>query len=359
MGRRALIACDCARDLVAQLIGCSSDEIVFTSGATESNNMVLAGVTALATKRKKVVTTMVEHKSISEPCRALATGGFEVVQLPVDDNCVVDLGVAANAIDENTAIVSVQGANNEVGVLAPLKELAAMAHAKGALFHCDGAQLLSKVPVSCDDAGFEYASFSAHKAYGPKGVGILFVRKGTARAAIEPLLRGGGQEGALRPGTLNVPGIVGFGEACRLARQKLAEDGERIGGLRSSFEEAIARILPSVRINASHAERLPGTTSLTIPGIPATMLMANMPYLCIGDGSACNSGAPEPSHVLLAMGIPWEYAECTVRISFGRGNSPSDVDATVRSIARAAERILSLMPENSMPNPEYVGRVQL
>ena len=353
MGRRALAACERARELVADLVGCNPSEIVFTSGATESNNTVLAWVASLASSRRRIVTTAVEHKSISEPCRSLAESGFEVIRLPVHSDGAVDLSAAATAIDENTAVVTIQGANNEVGTLQPITEIAGLVRSAGTLFHCDGAQMLGKVPVSCSDAQFDYASFSGHKIYGPKGVGILYVRKG---APITPLLRGGGQEGALRSGTLNVPGIVGIGEACRVARYALLHDIEQIGGVRCRFETEIVRALPTARINASLADRLPGTTSLTIPGIPATMLMANVPHLCIAEGSACSSGAPEPSHVLLAMGISRDDAECTVRISFGRNNSMSDADEAARSIARAAQQLDSMIFGTAIPGKPRVER---
>jgi cysteine desulfurase len=353
MGRRALAACEQARELVSNLVGCNSSEIVFTSGATESNNMVLAGVASQALQRRRVVTTAVEHKSIIEPCRSLAEASFEVIRLPVNSDGVVDLSAAASAIDDSTAIVTIQGANNEVGTLQPIKEIACLARSAGTLFHCDGAQILGKVSVSHRDAQFDYASFSGHKVYGPKGVGILFVRKG---APVAPLLRGGGQEGALRSGTLNVPGIIGLGEACRVARYSLLQDMEQIGGVRCRFEAEIIRAFPTARINASLAKRLPGTTSLTIPGVPATMLMANVPHLCIAEGSACSSGAPEPSHVLLAMGISRDDAECTVRISFGRNNSISDADEAARSIARAAEQLKSMICDSAIPGIPRVER---
>lgn len=343
MGRRANDACSSARELVAELVGCQSNEVFFTSGATESNNLVLLGVMGFEHKRKKIVISQVEHKSIIEPCQALVEFGIEVVQIPVNHDCIVDLDAAADAIDENTALVSVHGANNEVGVLQPVRKLAEIAHSKGALFHCDGAQLLGKVPVSSENLGFDYASFSGHKLYGPKGIGVLFVRKGAAMNSIRPIFRGGGQEGALRPGTLNVPGIVGIGEACRLARERLSEDVKRIATLRRRFEFATTQVLPIARFNSSEVDRLPGTTSLTIPGLLGSILVVNVPHLCISEGSACNSGALQPSHVLLAMGIPYEDAECTVRISFGRSNSISDVDEAVLAIEREAKRLLSAM----------------
>lgn len=341
MGGRALTACAAAREQVAELIGCAHDEIFFTSGATESNNIVLLGVMGSVSARKKVVITTVEHKSIGEPCKSLARRGIEIVQIPVKSNCVVDVDAAIALIDEQTALVSVQGANNEVGVIQPVREIAEIAHTHGALFHCDAAQLLGKAPVSSDELSFDYASFSGHKIYGPKGVGMLFVRKGTARGSIQPVFHGGGQENSLRPGTLNVPGIVGVGEACRIAMRELTVDIQRISTLRQLFEETLRRDMPNVRFNGFEADRIPGTSNVTIPGVPAGMLIANLPHFAIGEGSACNSGAPTPSHVLLAMGITREEAECTLRISLGRGNSIKDVEQAAASIAAAAKQLLS------------------
>jgi cysteine desulfurase len=242
-----------------------------------------------------------------------------------------------------------------VGVLQPIRQLADMARAKGALFHCDAAQLLGKVPLPSCFLDADYASFSAHKLYGPKGVGMLLVRRGTPRSAMKPVLLGGGQEGMLRPGTLNVPGIVGTGAACRLARNRIPQDVSQIGALRARLEQSIARALPTCWINGSRAARLPGTSSLCIPGVPATMLTANVPHLCIGEGSACASGAPEPSHVLLAMGLSRDNAECTIRISLGRQNSVADVDEVTASVARAAQHLSSAMSRTSTPEPCPAG----
>lgn len=351
-GKRAYNACNAARESVAELVGCAETEIVFTSGATESNNLVLLGVMVHPGQRAKLVTTAVEHKSIREQCRALRAKGFNVVELPVSNDGVVDINAASDAIDDTTALVTVQGANNEVGALQPIRQIAEIAHSHGALFHCDAAQLIGKMVGTSTLAEFDFVSLSAHKLYGPKGVGALYIRRGIPPTAIAPIYLGGGQEGMLRPGTLNVPGIVGFGIACGIAKTRVAQDEIEIGAFRSRFEQSIIRALPRSRINGSRALRLPGTTSLCIPGVPSSMLISNVPNLCIGDGAACASGAPEPSHVLLAMGLSRDDAESTVRISFGRQNTAEDVDEATCAIATAASQIAFLM-DNPVTNDKF------
>ena len=355
MGRVAAEAVEAARVRVAALVECAPDEIIFTSGATESNNIVLLGIVSQPRTRRKIAISAVEHKSVLEPCARLAQRGFAVITLPVDGHGIVDLDEASRLIDDDTLLVSVQGANNETGTVQPVTEIARIAHTHGALMHSDCAQMLGKVPVSVFDLGVDYASFSGHKVYGPKGIGFLFFGGGRCRSQLDSICFGGGQETGLRPGTLNVPGIVGFGEACRLARERLPKDMHGIDALRHRFELAITQALPSAHINGSEVDRLPGTTSLTLPGLPASMLIANVPHLCIGEGSACSSGAPEPSHVLLAMGLSREDAESTVRFSLGRGNSVVDVDEAACSVERETKRLLSAMCRTTIPDSSLTG----
>jgi len=343
MGRRGAKAVELARKQISHAIGASIGEVFFTSGATESNNLILRGLTDLRPRRTRIVATAVEHPSIREPCRLLSEQGFDVVEIPVTPQGVVDIDAADRVINDNTLVVCIQGANNELGTLQPVGVLADIAHKRGALVHCDATQMLGKVPVSLVNLDADFAAFSAHKVYGPKGVGGIFVRSGLPRSAIAAPYRGGSQEGRLRPGTINVPGIVGFGEAMRLVEERGVDDSNRLRALRDDFEQRIKQTIPDVKTNGSLAERLPGTSSLTIPGIPASMLLANTPDLCISDGSACSSGAIEPSQVLLAMGLTRDDSEATVRISFGRNNTISDVRQAVASIALAVKAILIQM----------------
>jgi len=285
----------------------------------------------------------VEHKSILIPTKTLAEDGFLVECLPVNDDGVLVIRDAEQIIDAETLVVSVQVANNETGVLQPVKKIAEIAHSVGAVYHCDAAQALSKISINVEELGVDLASFSAHKTYGPKGVGVLFASSKRARSLLRPQLRGGGQEGQLRAGTLNVPGIVGFGAACRLASDLLHDDTERISRLRVLCEKGLLQHIPRAQINAKSAARLPGTISLTIPGIPADMLMANLPTVCIGNGSACSSGAPEPSHVLMAMNLSRTEAECTVRISLGRYNTQQEVEFAIEEMSHAVQHLLAKM----------------
>jgi cysteine desulfurase len=357
MGKRASAACDMAREQVAELFNCRTTDIIFTSGATESNNAVLFGVVSPTDSRRKVVTSVVEHKSILGPCDELRARGEKVEALPVGADGRIDVAQAAELIDTGTKLVAIQAANNEVGVLQPIQEIADLAHARGALFHCDAAQLAGKLPLPNNLSFSDYCSVSAHKMYGPKGVGALIVRNAAARHALKAVYHGGGQEGGYRPGTLNVPAIVGFGHACRLIRRKLSEDIERISGLRSAFETALTAQLSGCRINALHSPRLPGTSSITIPGVPGTMLISNLRHICIGEGSACSSGAMEPSYVLLAMGHSRDDAECTVRVSFGRKNTPEDAKNAADAISDTARQLTCRLGD-SLPEPDAIRSVE-
>jgi len=343
MGKRASAACNVAREQVAELFNCRAGDVVFTSGATESNNTVLFGLASTPDCRRTLVTSPVEHKSILGPCEELRARGHHVAELPVGADGRVDVAAAAELIDFRTTLVTIQAANNEVGVLQPIQEIADLAHARGALFHCDAAQLIGKLPLPNNLAFADYCSISAHKMYGPKGIGALLIRGAAASHALKAVYHGGGQEGGLRPGTLNVPAIVGFGQACHLVRRQLLEDIERISGLRSAFECALKKELPECRINAVLSPRLPGTSSITIPGVPGTMLISNLRHICIGEGSACSSGAMEPSYVLLAMGHSRDDAECTVRVTFGRKNTPQDADEAATAIAHAARQLIECL----------------
>lgn len=336
-GRKSAKAVDDAREQIAGLIGARPNEVVFTSGATESNNLTILGVARLRQdgKRKRIVTCVVEHKAVLLPCKKLKEEGFDVIFLPVDKNGRVILEEARQAINDDTLLVSIQGANNEMGTLQPIKELAEFAHQNGALFHCDAAQAVGKIPVSVDDWGIDLLSMSAHKLYGPKGVGALYIRGGVNAIPMEPIWYGGGQENGLRSGTTNVPGIVGFGEACSLAKVELEDDLARIQEMRDQIESQLAARISLMLINGKGAERLPNTSSLTFPGVDADALILNAPEIMMGTGSACTSGAVEPSHVLTAIGITRENASSTIRVSFGRFNKKVDIEIIVESIKNA------------------------
>lgn len=328
-----------ARELIANAIGASSRSLVFTSGATESNNIALLGVPRGDTSRKKILVSAIEHKSVLEASRSLTGAGYSVEFIPVSNNGVINLDAASRLIDKSTLIVSVQAANNETGAIQPIKEIARLAHNKGALCHCDAAQMLGKQPVRVEDMNVDLASFSAHKVYGPKGIGVLFFADGNLKSSMRPLFWGGGQEDGIRSGTLNVPGIIGFGKACDLVSKDLSKQISHLSKIQDIFEKNVLQAIPEARINCSHTKRIPGTISLTIPGIPADMLMANTPELCVSNGSACNAGALEPSYVLLAMGVSRDDAEATIRISLGRVTTHQDVLMSCKILIRTIKEL--------------------
>jgi len=336
MGRRANAAVEKAREQVAMLVGCAASEIIFTGGATESNNIVLLGVDHHKRQRDGIVVSCVEHKSVLAPCERLEEHGFPVLTIPVDSQGRISVDAAKAMISERTFLVSIQAANNEVGTIQPVCEVARVAREVGALVHCDAAQGLGKIPFDVNSLGLDFASFSAHKLYGPKGIGALYIRNGRTRDALRPILLGGGQESGLRSGTLNVPAIVGMGEACRLASIKLAEgEADRLRSLRDSLEESLCRRMPGIMLNGRTPVRLPGTTSITLPGMPADLLVANLPRVCLGSGSACTSRAVSPSHVLIAMGRSREEAQCTIRLSVRRYNGQDEMGDAANRIAAA------------------------
>ena len=329
-GRRAARAVDEAREQVAALIGCQPGELIFTAGATESNNLAILGLGRANRNsgRTRIVTTAVEHKAVLLPCQQLQKEGYELVVLPVDNQGRVSIADAETAINDRTLLVSVQAANNEVGALQPSAEIAKIARGHGAIVHCDAAQAVGKVSVdlTVDAWQVDLLSISAHKLYGPKGIGALYVRGGPRAHALEPLQYGGGQERGLRSGTTNVPGIVGFGEACRICSVELEQESVRIADLRDQFEQALLISIPGLRINAREASRLPNTSSLIFPGLDADVLLLNLPEVMMGTGSACSSGALEPSHVLMALALDRSDATCTVRASLGRFTTLEQVE---------------------------------
>jgi cysteine desulfurase len=333
-GRLAEKAIQVAREQVAALLGAEPHEILFTSGATESNNLAIGGLAGMRQvgPRRRIVTTAVEHKAVLLPIDRLRQQGWDVVILPVDPFGRVDLAAAKAAIDETTLLVSIHAANNEIGTLQPIQEIAAIAHEQGALLHTDAAQAVGKLPLDVAEWGVDLLSASAHKLYGPKGIGALFVRGGVRRIPLEPLAVGGGQESGLRPGTPNVPAIVGFGAACRIAAEEVGAEAGRLRALRDRFEHHLGQGIPGLRMNGHPTERLPNTSSLIFPGVEADALLLNLPSVMMGTGSACTSGAIEPSHVLQAIGLGRDEAYQTVRASLGRFTSEEDVDSAAAGI---------------------------
>ena len=335
-GRRAARHIEEAREQVAAAVRALPEEIVFTSGATESNNLAILGVAAAAEERGEsrrcIVTLGIEHPSVLEPCRHLAKRGFKLVIAPVQRDGVVDLDALATTLGDDTLLFSIQAANNEIGTVQPLAAAVRLAHEHGALVHSDATQAFGKIPFDVEALGLDFASFNAHKCYGPKGVGALWVCGGPARAPIAPLYFGGGHERGLRPGTLNTAAIAGFGEATRIAAERLPGDARRLAALRDRFEALLRDRIEGVTVNGALDSRLPGASSLTFDGIDADALIARLPDLDLSAASACHSATPEPSHVLRAIGLSEAKAYATLRIAFGR-------NITVTSMKYAVNRI--------------------
>jgi cysteine desulfurase len=340
-GRQSAKAVDVARGQVAGLIGASEHEIVFTSGATESDNLAILGIARMnkGGKRKGIVTSAIEHKAVLLACKKLREEGYDVIFLPVDSAGRISLDAARQAINDDTLLVTVHGANNEIGTIQPIMEIAELSHQHGALFHCDAAQAVGKIPVNIYEWDVDLLSMSAHKLYGPKGIGALFIRGGTNAIPMEPIWYGGGQENGLRSGTTNVPGIVGFGEACSISNLELKDEHSRIKELRDQIEVQLTSQIPSMTINGYSAERLPNTSSLTFPTVDVDALILNAPEIMIGTGSACTSGAIGPSHVLTAIGLSRENASSTIRVSLGRFNINDEVPVITKLIKRAFEKL--------------------
>ena len=338
MGLAAERAVEQARVQLADLLGADSKEIVFTSGATESNNIAIKGAARFSARmgdgRRRVVTVATEHKCVLESVADLQDEGFAPVFLPVRADGLLDPDALREALREPTLLVSVMAVNNETGVVQDIPALAAIAKAAGALFHTDIAQAVGKIPVDLTGWKVDLASVSGHKFYGPKGVGALFVRR-RPRVRLAPLFSGGGQERGLRSGTLPAPLIVGLGEAARLAKAEMADEAMRIAELRARLLRRLQDALPGIVVNGSMAARIPGNLNLTFPAATAAELMARSPELCVSTGSACSSAAVEPSYVLRALGLSDAAASRTLRIAVGRFTSPADVDFAAAALAAA------------------------
>jgi cysteine desulfurase len=341
LGWNAADAVEEARFHVAELINAKPSEILFTSGATESINMALKGLAAVApSPRRQIITSTAEHEAVLGVCRQLAKQlCVDVRYLSVDSCARVSREDLAEALKDRTdCIVALMAANNEIGTIHPIGDLAAIAHTAGALFFSDATQAVGKIPIDVHGIDADLVAFSSHKLYGPKGVGALFIRRREPQVEIEPLIVGGGHERSLRAGTVNVSGIVGFGHACQLARLELEEEGQRIRELRARFEAGIAHVKPGVRINAAAAQRLPGTASILFSGFDAHRLLRSAHSIAASTKSACSSGDSRPSHVLKAIGLSDDDAYSVIRFSLGRFTLSEDIDRAVASIMSSVGR---------------------
>jgi len=338
-GWQAEEAVELAREQVADLIGADTKEVSFTSGATEANNLAIKGLAHFyGTKKNHIVTVATEHKCVLEAARRLEREGYEVTTLGVKPDGLLDLDLLETTITDRTLLVSVMGVNNEIGVIQPLAEIGALCRAKGAFFHSDGAQALGKIPIDVEAMNLDLLSLSGHKVYGPKGVGALYLRRKPRRVRLVAEMDGGGQERGVRSGTLPTPLIVGFGEACRLAKLEMAEEGKRLRLLRDKLYQGIAGRLDGVGLNGGADKRIPGNLNLSFKWVEGDQLLRGLTDVAVSTGSACSAATLEPSYVLKALGLNSELAHASLRIGLGRFTSEEEVDFAIDAIVGAVQR---------------------
>ncbi len=342
-GAQVKEAIELAHERVAALLGCEPNEIVFTSGGTESDNTALHSALQMSPERKHIVTTSVEHNAVLNYCEALVRRGCAATIVPVDEQGHLDLAEIEKAIRPDTAVVSVMWANNETGVIYPLAEIAALCRSKGVFFHTDAVQAVGKMAIDLKELPVHFLSLSGHKLHAAKGVGALYVNR---KARFQPLLVGGPQEGGRRAGTDNVPSIVGLGKAAELAQNTIAEENTRVRALRDRFEETLRAQLDQVEINGDPAARLPNTSNLAFLGVDAQAILLKLDQegVCCSLGSSCTTGAVQPSHVLRAMHLSNERARSSIRFSFGRYNTEAELDQVLEIIPRIVRKLRQLSP---------------
>ena len=336
-----------AREQIGKIIGAKGKEIIFTSGATESDNLAIKGVVEFyKDKGNHVITCVTEHKAILDTCKALErTGKATVTYLPVDKYGQVDVDAVKNAITDKTVLISIMYANNEIGTLHPIREIGKLAKEKGILFHCDATQGVGKVPVNVDLDGIDLLSMSAHKMYGPKGCGALYVRAKGPRVRLSPQMDGGGHERGMRSGTLNVPGIVGFGKACELCGQELEEEAAKLLTLRTKLYNGLTSQLEEVYLNGHPTQRIPGNLNLSFSYVEGeSFLMGVNKDIALSSGSACTSATLEPSYVLKALGVGDDLAHTSIRFGLGRFNTEEDVDFVVKRVVEVVQRLREMSP---------------
>ena len=338
-GSEALRAVEKARAQIATIIHAEPNEIIFTSGATESNNLALKGAAEGNRHRgNHILTVATEHRSVLDSCKRLELSGFRVTYLPVKSDGLIDLRQLKEAVTPKTILISVLLANNEIGVIQPLAEIGRFARAKGILLHSDAAQALGKVPIDVKKMNVDLLSITAHKIHGPKGIGALYLRKTGTQVKLLPMLDGGGHEGGYRSGTLNVPAIVGFGEACRLYSNTLTHESKRLEGLRDRLLDKLRGEVPGLSVNGSLRRRLPNNLNVSIPGVTSKEIIESLKKVALSAGSACLSSSQEPSYVLKALGVSEPLRRSSVRFGLGRFNTASEIDQTVCDIIKVLRR---------------------
>ena len=334
-----------ARERIAKLVGATAKEIIFTSGATESDNLALKGVAEMyKEKGNHIITAVTEHKAILDTCKRLEKYGYRVTYLPVKGDGLVDLEDLKRAIDDKTILVSIMFANNEIGVIQPVEQIGALCRERGVLFHSDATQAVGKVPVDVNKMKIDLMSISAHKMYGPKGVGALYVRRKNPRVQISAMIDGGGHERGMRSGTLAVPNIVGLGKACELCMQEMPEESKRLAALRDRLRSRIEKDLDEVYVNGSMEHRLPGNLNMSFAYVEGESLLMGISDIAVSSGSACTSATLEPSYVLKALGTGDDLAHSSIRFGLGRFNTEAEVDYVAAKMVEVVKRLRELSP---------------
>jgi len=334
-----------ARERIAKLIGATTKEIIFTSGATESDNLAIKGMAEMyREKGNHIITAVTEHKAVLDTCKRLEKYGYRVTYLPVQKDGLIDLDDLKRSMDDKTILVTIMYANNEIGVLQPVTEIGKLCREHGVIFHTDATQAVGKVPVDVIKQNIDLASISAHKMYGPKGVGALYVRRKNPRVQISAIIDGGGHERGMRSGTLNVPGIVGLGKACAIALEDLPHESARLAGLRDRLRDRITSRLDEVYLNGSMEHRLPGNLNISFAYVEGESLLMGINDIAVSSGSACTSATLEPSYVLKALGTGDDLAHSSIRFGIGRFNTEAEVDYVADRVAETVERLRELSP---------------
>jgi cysteine desulfurase len=344
-GWEAEAAVETAREQIAKLIGATAKEIIFTSGATESNNLAIKGVAEMyKEKGNHIITVVTEHKAVLDTCKRLEKYGYKVTYLPVKADGLVDLQQLKEAITDKTILVSIMAANNEIGVLQPLEEIGKLCRERGVLFHSDAVQALGKVPLDVNKMNLDLVSLTGHKLYGPKGCGALYVRRKNPRVQLAALIDGGGHERGMRSGTLNVPGIVGFGKACEIAMREMPEESRRVGALRDRLKNKLTSELDEVFINGTTEHRLPGNLNISFLYVEGESLLMGINDIAVSSGSACTSATLEPSYVLKSLGLGDDVAHSSIRFGIGRFNTEAEVDYVAGRLVEVVKKLRELSP---------------
>ena len=334
-----------ARERVAKLVGATTKEIIFTSGATESDNLAIKGVAEMyREKGNHIITAVTEHKAVLDTCKRLEKNGYRVTYMPVQKDGLVDLEDLKRAMDDKTILVSIMWANNEIGVLQPVAEIGKLCRERGIIFHTDATQAVGKIPVDVNKNNIDVMSISAHKMYGPKGVGALYVRRKNPRVQISAIIDGGGHERGMRSGTLNVPGIVGLGKACAIASEEMAKESCYLAGLRNRLRDKIMGGLDEVYINGSTEHRLPGNLNISFAYVEGESLLMGINDIAVSSGSACTSATLEPSYVLKALGLGDDVAHSSIRFGLGRFNTEPEVDYVSDKVIDIVQKLRELSP---------------